>query len=675
MSNVSHRGTSSTGLPPTSSVQALLDAETAARIAGDTANTALSTALDTRVDALEAGGGGGAGTTYTLVTSYGVSANSASDQRALIQAAIDSAVAAGIRRLHFPKGTYLVGRTTLSGTGICLLFSGISNLEITGDGPDSTIIKMDIDFSTTVTLGRRMLYFKDSSLITFRDLTLSGGWTNATFGHDEQIHLTEINSTNAESKDIQFNNVWFKDCFGDGFRTVGKDIAQFSADAATDVVTHWNALHSLATAHGLVTGDGPYYITSTGTLPGGLKENTPHYFIRINSTTGKWASSYANALAGTAIDITSAGTDYVWTVAMYVQRCVVHRCKFINVKRAPVSGQRASRACKVGWSYIESVTDSAIDFEPSGTIPDQWDISHNTIVHNAPAVDFAVSFLAARSTFAFNQVLGGAVDVKYAIGSRVIGNYIRSRDDASGTLSTLRVSLGQDVVIAHNTVVRPRNAVAATVLLMGTDSSLGNDGVSVFGNTFEQYTVGDVIQVSSSANCIIERNTIRSYNATPGRGVFGTSTILAVPLENLKVNHNIFAGSAGGGAFTYAVFINSNAGTVGNTEVTHNSGVGLTKGLGLAGGLFVPGFTVQPLVHDNTWTTATPIELVATIGLEAVKTRKTPNRTTFEGAGSPESVVTASIGDTYYRNDGAAGTLVYQKDTGTATKTGWVAKW
>jgi hypothetical protein len=43
------------------------------------------------------------------------------------------------------------------------------------------------------------------------------------------------------------------------------------------------------------------------------------------------------------------------------------------------------------------------------------------------------------------------------------------------------------------------------------------------------------------------------------------------------------------------------------------------------------------------------------------------------GTGSPEGVVTASVGSLYSRTDGGAGTTLYVKETG-AGNTGWVAK-
>lgn len=45
----------------------------------------------------------------------------------------------------------------------------------------------------------------------------------------------------------------------------------------------------------------------------------------------------------------------------------------------------------------------------------------------------------------------------------------------------------------------------------------------------------------------------------------------------------------------------------------------------------------------------------------------------YTGTGSPEGIVTGSVGDAYYRTDGAAGTTYYVKEVGNATNTGWTA--
>lgn len=73
----------------------------------------------------------------------------------------------------------------------------------------------------------------------------------------------------------------------------------FTADAGTDVCTHSNI--NLF----------PYtrvQLTTTTTLPAGLSLATDYYVIKVTDTTIKFATSYANAVAGTPIDITDAGT-------------------------------------------------------------------------------------------------------------------------------------------------------------------------------------------------------------------------------------------------------------------------------------------------------------------------------------------------------------------------------
>lgn len=81
----------------------------------------------------------------------------------------------------------------------------------------------------------------------------------------------------------------------------GKQVPQvFTTVFATDVVT--------MTAHGLETGDGPYFLTSGTTLPDGLALLTPVWIIKINDNTLNFAASQDDALKGNKIDILDNGT-------------------------------------------------------------------------------------------------------------------------------------------------------------------------------------------------------------------------------------------------------------------------------------------------------------------------------------------------------------------------------
>ena len=71
--------------------------------------------------------------------------------------------------------------------------------------------------------------------------------------------------------------------------------------AGTDIVT--------ITGHGLNTGDGPFRTTNSGgALPAGLAVATDYWWIKLTADTGKFAATRGDALTGTAVDITDAGT-------------------------------------------------------------------------------------------------------------------------------------------------------------------------------------------------------------------------------------------------------------------------------------------------------------------------------------------------------------------------------
>lgn len=77
----------------------------------------------------------------------------------------------------------------------------------------------------------------------------------------------------------------------------------------TDVDTTDNEI--TLTGHGAITGYGPVRFALTGdasALPAGLAVSTDYWLIRVDDDTVKVATTFANALAGTAIDITDVGT-------------------------------------------------------------------------------------------------------------------------------------------------------------------------------------------------------------------------------------------------------------------------------------------------------------------------------------------------------------------------------
>lgn len=90
--------------------------------------------------------------------------------------------------------------------------------------------------------------------------------------------------------------------YPNSLRTMTSVVPTGSVDTATNIIT---------VAGATVPVSGTPVIYQDGTYPnteiGGLKSNTKYYVIFQSSTTMKLATTYANALAGTAIDITGTG--------------------------------------------------------------------------------------------------------------------------------------------------------------------------------------------------------------------------------------------------------------------------------------------------------------------------------------------------------------------------------
>jgi hypothetical protein len=78
---------------------------------------------------------------------------------------------------------------------------------------------------------------------------------------------------------------------------------QLLFNAATAVNSSTNVL--TYNTHGFITGDSVIYDNNSGTSVGGLTDNNTYYVIRINSNEIKLASNLANAVAGSAIAITT----------------------------------------------------------------------------------------------------------------------------------------------------------------------------------------------------------------------------------------------------------------------------------------------------------------------------------------------------------------------------------
>lgn len=111
------------------------------------------------------------------------------------------------------------------------------------------------------------------------------------------------------------------------FTTVTTTTAQSTTNTlmafATTVCSVNNILTNTSTGSNVAINLFPYtrvQFTTTGTLPTGLSTSTNYYVIKLTDTTISVASSYANAVAGTAVSITSGTGSGVHTLNTLLPR-------------------------------------------------------------------------------------------------------------------------------------------------------------------------------------------------------------------------------------------------------------------------------------------------------------------------------------------------------------------
>lgn len=108
--------------------------------------------------------------------------------------------------------------------------------------------------------------------------------------------------------------------YADGATTPPDGLHLFIRGTTASVVTLKSAVSIVATvastvantlgvtAHGMTTGDFPVSLTTDGVMPGGVVSAQQYWAIVVDANTIKLAASYDDAIAGTAVDITSAGS-------------------------------------------------------------------------------------------------------------------------------------------------------------------------------------------------------------------------------------------------------------------------------------------------------------------------------------------------------------------------------
>jgi hypothetical protein len=149
--------------------------------------------------------------------------------------------------------------------------------------------------------------------------TLASGTSNLAIGFAIDSQLNSLSSWGESFISTATPNI-----FGVGFgrlSTVPSQVAvnvqgtQVATIARPQDITGVDEASNTFTvnSHSFVTGD-RILVSSTGTIPGGLAANAPYFIIVSSVNSIKFATSYANAVASSEIDIQTAGSGTI-TVA------------------------------------------------------------------------------------------------------------------------------------------------------------------------------------------------------------------------------------------------------------------------------------------------------------------------------------------------------------------------
>lgn len=146
----------------------------------------------------------------------------------------------------------------------------------------------------------------------------------------------------------------------------------FTADAGTDLLTYTNDFKTLTKVR----------FTTTTTLPAPLALATDYWLVRASATTANVATSLANAIAGTFINITDAGTGtHTLTIQMPRYTDGVGCEAFFVVQTAPTAGGPNLTAS----SYTNTAGTAARAFQGSPTMGAAADAYANRVLHSGNA--------------------------------------------------------------------------------------------------------------------------------------------------------------------------------------------------------------------------------------------------------------------------------------------------
>ena len=231
--------------------------------------------------------------------------------------------------------------------------SGIYKIELSS--ADATVIKKVNSAAPDTPIGGQTTGTTHTYRMLFTYGRLTGTVTNGRITPGAVLEI-EGGSPNVTDPDLtDYGTISVTDLIDKDNPFTFHFVQEFTADAASDVITCSQAYD---------TGSRIRVSNAGGALPGGLTAGVDYYAINIGSTTMKVATSYVNAIAGTAVNITDAGTGTHRLYADIVNNMDITHTHICLYMTGPLGADDVNPETNTGYNREEYVW--VADFSMTG---------------------------------------------------------------------------------------------------------------------------------------------------------------------------------------------------------------------------------------------------------------------------------------------------------------------
>lgn len=198
-------------------------------------------------------------------------------------------------------------------------------------------------------------------------MNLRGRWGAFLFQDVTDYSLDAAVLATADGGQTDFTIFKYLGVFSDPIGQYDQQALLTFASSAVDTTTETVAFPG----HGLVTGYGPVMVTNPSAVPTGLTASQPYWFIAVDANHFAFATSKANALAGTKVNLTAqgSGTNTLSnTVAFFDNGTLVNFSAYtltspnrVIFSSAPLVGHALTVSCK--YFFVCRFEEDQLDFE------------------------------------------------------------------------------------------------------------------------------------------------------------------------------------------------------------------------------------------------------------------------------------------------------------------------